>query len=344
VRLLLIVVCALACQAQNAAVRLDGGVFRVDGFSAGEEPAAGWGNVFSVYAGAGDVPAILGSYAVEGGELVFRPRFPLTPGMHLRAVYRGVASTFDIPAAAPPAIATRVEAVYPSSGVLPENALKLYVFFSAPMQRGDSWQYLSLLREDGSKVEGPFLELDQELWDAQQRRFTILFDPGRIKRGLASLAEVGPALEAGHRYTLVIHREWRDGRGAPMVEDYRKTFQVAAADRTPPDPKTWRVSAPRAGGSAPLVITFPKPMDFALLQHEISVAGMAGTVAVDRGETEWRFTPERPWRAGKYRIVVRTTLEDLAGNHILRAFDVDVFDPITPRVTAETVTLPLSIR
>jgi hypothetical protein len=37
-------------------------------------------------------------------------------------------------------------------------------------------------------------------------------------------------------------------------------------------------------------------------------------------------------------------LEDLAGNHILRAFDVDVFDPITPRVTAETVTLPLSIR
>jgi hypothetical protein len=48
-------------------------------------------------------------------------------------------------------------------------------------------------------------------------------------------------------------------------------------------------------------------MDFALLQHEISVQGMKGTVSVGRGETEWRFTPERPWRAGEYRIVVRTT-------------------------------------
>ena len=41
---------------------------------------------------------------------------------------------------------------------------------------------------------------------------------------------------------------------------------------------------------------------------------------------------------------VRTTLEDLAGNHILRAFDVDVFDRVTPKVTAEMVTLPLRIR
>jgi hypothetical protein len=228
--------------------------------------------------------------------------------------------------------------------VLPENALKLYIYFSAPMQRGDSWKHVALLREDGSKVDGPFLELDQELWDREQRRFTVLFDPGRIKRGLASLAEAGPALEAGRRYTLVIRREWRDGNGAPLTGEFRKTFVVTPADRTPPDPATWRVDAPKAGGVAPLVITFPKPMDFALLQHEISVAGMGGTVAVGGGETEWRFTPERPWSAGEYQIVVRTTLEDLAGNHILRAFDVDVFDKVTPRVAAETVTLPLRIR
>ena len=92
------------------------------------------------------------------------------------------------------------------------------------------------------------------------------------------------------------------------------------------------------------MITFPKPLDFALLQHEIEVKGVSGSVAVARGETEWRFTPDRPWTAGAHQIVVRTTLEDLAGNHILRAFDVDVFDPITRRVTAETVSIPLRIR
>jgi hypothetical protein len=42
--------------------------------------------------------------------------------------------------------------------------------------------------------------------------------------------------------------------------------------------------------------------------------------------------------------VIHTDLEDLAGNHILRAFDVDTFDPITPRLAAETMTLPLRIR
>src|SRR5205085_10423181 len=154
----------------------------------------------------------------------------------------------------------------------------------------------------------------------------------------------GTALEAGKRYTLVIGREWRDGRGVPLVEEYRKSFRVAPADRTPPDPKTWKLSAPRAGSRDPLTITFPKPMDFALLQHEIEVKGVTGSVTVARDETEWHFSPDRPWSAGAYQIIIRTTLEDLAGNHILRPFDVDTFDPITRKVTAETVTLPLRVR
>lgn len=78
--------------------------------------------------------------------------------------------------------------------------------------------------------------------------------------------------------------------------------------------------------------------------REIEVTGVAGTVSVDRDETEWRFTPAVPWHAGAYTIVVRTTLEDLAGNHINRAFDVDTFDPITRTVATETVTLALRIK
>jgi hypothetical protein len=235
--------------------------------------------------------------------------------------------------------------IYPSAGTLPANTLKLYVYFSAPMTRGNSWTHIRLLREDNTPVAYPFLELDQELWDRDNRRFTILFDPGRIKRGLASLEEAGPALEAGHQYTLVISRDWLDGSGAPLVEEYRKTFRVTAADRKPPDPVTWRVTPPRAGTVEPLVIRFPKPLDYALLQHEISIAPeLPGAITVGSNELEWRFIPERPWPRGEHKIVIRTDLEDLAGNHILRPFDVDTFDPITRSVTAETVTLPLRIR
>jgi hypothetical protein len=71
---------------------------------------------------------------------------------------------------------------------------------------------------------------------------------------------------------------------------------------------------------------------------------LAGSVKVGGEETEWRFTPQQPWIQGEYRIVIHTTLEDLAGNHINRAFDVDTFDPITRKVERETVSLPLRIR
>jgi hypothetical protein len=283
--------------------------------------------------------------------------------MHLRAVFHApedssdkVEAEFDIPKAPPAAPSTYVAHVYPSANTLPANALKLYVYFSASMSRGDSWKHLRLLRDDKTAVEYPFLELDQELWDRDNRRFTILFDPGRIKRGLASLAEAGPALEAGHTYTLVIARDWLDGHGIPLVEEYRKTFRVTPADRKPPDPATWRLTAPRANTAEPLVIRFPKPLDYALLQHEIEIAprggaddrllssALPGAIAVAANETEWRFTPEHPWTRGDYKIVIRTTLEDLAGNHILRPFDVDTFDPITRTVTSETVTLPLRVK
>ena len=331
-----------------AAIQFEGGVFRITGWEATAEPPSGWPSIFCVYAGAGDVPPLVGTYSVESSALVFRPRFPLSPGIHVRAVFQPpagerVESAFDIPAAALLTPTTRVAHVYPSTGILPANALKLYVYFSAPMQKGDSWKHLHLLR-DGVPVAYPFLELDQELWDRDQKRFTVLFDPGRIKRGLASLAEAGPALEEGHTYALVIDRDWLDARGAPLAAGFRKEFRAAAADRIPPDPKKWSVIAPRSGSADPLLIRFPKPLDYALLQHEIEVTGVDGKVSVERDETEWRFTPDRPWRAGTYAIVIRTTLEDLAGNHINRPFDVDTFDPITRTVPSETVTLNLRVK
>jgi hypothetical protein len=333
-----------------AAIQFQGGVFRVSGWDApAEAPPAGWQSLLSVYAGAPGVPPLLGAYTVEAGELIFRPRFPLSPGMHVRAVFQApgtaeIEAAFDVPAGAAIEPTTRVAQVYPTANVLPANALKFYIYFSAPMQRGDSWTHLRLLREDGTPVDYPFLELDQELWDRDHLRFTVLFDPGRIKRGLASRAEAGPALEPGRTYTFVVDRAWRDGHGAPLAQEFRKTFRVAPEDRTPPDPRKWRIAAPRAGTREPLVLTFSKPLDYALLQHEIEIAGMRGAVSVAREEREWRFVPGTPWAAREYRIEIRTTLEDIAGNHINRPFDVDTFDPITKTVTSDLVTLKMRPR
>src|SRR5215475_13077078 len=279
--------------AQSVSIQLEGGVFKVVGASTG---------TFVVYAGAGDVPPLAGKATVESGAIVFRPSYPLAPGVRYRAVFtpsRGAAieKTFDGPARRI-ALPTRVERVYPSADVLPTNQLRLYIYFSAPMSRGQAEERIHILDAAGKTVSRVFLP-GQELWDPDNRRLTMTFDPGRIKRDLVSNRAMGPPIAEGKRYTLAIDREWHDANGVPMTEEFRKTFRGGPAVRQPPDPKTWKIVSPTAGSHAPLVVAFGRPMNYTLLQRMLKVAGprgdVAGAVEVGRNELEWRFTPQQPW-------------------------------------------------
>jgi len=130
----------------------------------------------------------------------------------------------------------------------------------------------------------------------------------------------------------------------PLVESFEKTFTGGPSDRIPPDPKHWIVTAPKAGTSEPLTVDFSKPMDYALLQRMIDVPGVEGHSTVDRNETRWSFTPTAAWKAGTYKLVADNILEDIAGNHIDRAFDVDLQQARPQQTTAPTATLPFTIR
>jgi hypothetical protein len=89
-------------------------------------------------------------------------------------------------------------------------------------------------------------------------------------------------------------------------------------------------------------------MNYVLLQRMIEVVRndrpVAGTVAVDRHETRWLFTPREPWKAGDYRLSIDTGLEDLAGNSIAQAFDIDVFERVTERITSSRTSLVFRVR
>ncbi|HYP06246.1 MAG TPA: hypothetical protein VER03_08405, partial [Bryobacteraceae bacterium] len=306
-------------------VQLQNGVFVVQGWTApSAPPSGGWPKLLSVYAGSGsDVPALTGEYKVTGGVLSFKPRYPLGGGLRVRVVFRGVESFFEIPEAKLASTA-RVRQVYPSADVIPENQLKFYIEFSAPMSQGEAWKHIRLLKSDGSPVELPFLEIDQEMWDADARRLTVLFDPGRIKRGVKPLEDIGPAIESGHSYTLSIALEWRDATGAPLMEAYTKHFRVTEADRTPIAVSDWRIGAVRAGTRDALTIDFPEPLDAALAMRLIWVDGVRGEAKLGSEERQWSFVPEQPWSAGAAVLKVDTALEDLAGNKVGRPFEVDL--------------------
>jgi hypothetical protein len=341
----------MATEAAVISIHLDGNVFRVTGWPPGAEPADGWESVFPIYAGERDIQPLAGSYAVEGGALTFHPRFPITAGVHYHAVFTGagrVEAAFDGPPRANNPL-TRVDRIYPSTDVLPSNVLRLYICFSAPMDRGEAWQHIHLIDADTNiPVDIPFLELEQELWDQNNQRLTVLFDPGRIKRGLVPTNTIGPAVVEGKRYQLVIDPGWHDARGVRLVEGFTREFRGAPAVRVAADPKTWRLTVPKAGTNDALVISFPRPMDYVLLQRMIGIFDahdeIHGSIAVDRNETEWRFTPRAVWKPGSYRITADNTLEDISGNHLDRPFDVDVFETVTKRIAASTTSLPFIVR
>ena len=309
-----------------------------------------WAALLAVYTGdvdsieAGGLPAMLGSWRVEADRLSFVPRFPLSAGTTYTAVFdvgrlpgaggqdssygRAIVAEFSIERVASQPT-TVVRQIYPSGETLPENLLKFYVHFSAPMSRGNVYRYVHLLDDTGAEVELPFLELDEQLWDRNQQRITLLLDPGRIKRGLKPHEDVGAALMAGRSYTLVIDNEWRDAKGNRLKSSHRKRFDVGASDRRSPDPATWQIESPQDGSRDPLVVTFPEPLDQALLSRVIQVRdrgdeAVVGSVTIGGGETRWQFVPEHAWQRGSYRLVVATVLEDLAGNSIGRAFEVDL--------------------
>lgn len=324
-----------------------------------------WQALFAVYVeregDRAEQPAMLGSYRVAKGTLRFEPRFPLVPGVSYRAVLHldrlpvhaadsgtTVETVLLIPKPKP-AAPTAVAHVFPSKDELPENQLKFYLHFSAPMSRGEAYEHIHLLGPDGKEDPRAFLQLPQELWDGEHKRFTLFLDPGRIKRGLKPREDLGPVLEAGKRYTLVIDRRWFDAEGHPLKETYRKTFRVLPPDETQPDPKTWKIEPPAAGTKAPVVMTSPKPLDHALLRRMLWVIDdrgekVAGEVEVTRAETCWRFTPAAPWKAGRYHLVADTLLEDLAGNSIARPFEDDERRPIARSRQLETVQVPFEVR
>jgi hypothetical protein len=305
------------------------------------------------------LPAIGGSYQVIGEAIRFTPQYPLRPGMSYQAFFRPAPRTptnsapqhtinITIPAP-PPAPPTRVTAIYPSSSTLPENQLRFYIHFSAPMASGDAYSHVKLIKANGQVVDRAFLEVSGELWDSTGQRLTVLFDPGRVKKGLEPREELGPVLEAGQTYRLVVDNGLRDANGQQLAAMFEKKFVAGPAIETAVDIKQWKITAPPAATREPLVISFPRPLDRALLMRMLTVADgskkpIDGEITLADEERRCEFRPDQPWTTGSFSIAADTALEDSAGNNIARAFEIDVFDRVDEKPGPDFVKIPFTVR
>lgn len=321
-----------------------------------------WARLLAVHSTSNPgVPPMTGRWEVVEEGIRFRPRYPLVPGLPYRARFDGRvwqrrfaprardAEILELPFSLPRVTrdeATCVTAVHPTAGVLPANQLKFYIVFSSPMSAGEADQRVRLLDEAGNEVPRAFLRLEQELWNDERTRLTMILDPGRIKRGLRSNVEDGPPLLPGRTYRLAIDQGWPDGDGNPLCSPFEKTFRAAPPDRDIPDPGSWRVTAPRGGTTEALRLALSEPLDYALMTERIIVLDhrenvVDGRIAIADDGTEWSFVPTAPWHPGPHTIQVSAELEDLAGNDLRHLFDADLGKE--RRAAPDWIALPVAI-
>lgn len=342
----LLLACAPATPTQTT-LHLDASGARVTGLAptvleelSSEPSEARWREMFPVYVGSLPEPEaerapILGTWKVEGHEVRFTPRLPFVPGQTYSARFAHPESgvrleaRFELPGLQVEP-ETEVLGLAPNLDEIPENTLRLYLHFSAPMTRGQAFRHVRLLSEEGDEVPAPFVAPDHELWNPEATRLTLLFDPGRIKRQVGPNLEVGPPLEAGRAYRLVVDRDWPDARGAPLLQGFETSLRVGSPDRTQPRPETWTLELP-TGPDAPVSLRFPEPLDPALLERLLTVRSgeslVTGTPEVGAGGREWAFRPTQPWQPGDFAIRIDPALEDLAGNSLRRAFETSLDAP-----------------
>src|SRR5258708_34644415 len=278
-----------------------------------------------------------GRFTLIGEEVWFAPRHPFREGVRYSLLSTGDPAaaelgSLELPAAGPRPV-TSVREIHPTCPEIPHNNLKLYVSFSGPMGEGWAGGAVRVLDEEtGEALDGALLPLEPELWDPGRTRLTVLFDPGRIKRGLRPHEELGYPLRPGRSIVVVVDDGFRDAAGRRLLAPATRRYRVGPAERRRVAPGLWRWARP-TGPGVPLQIHFDRPLDTALLQHCIRVldldgADLRGEIDIPPGECGASFRPSAAWRSGHpYRVSIDPRLEDLAGNSLRRVFDRDLGRP-----------------
>ena len=305
-----------------------------------------------------DGPPIAGRYVLSSTGIEFTPIYPFDAGRRYVATFDPallptpratgpVREAFQLPASSLSPTTTVVR-MLPTADTLPENLLRMYLEFSAPMAREHGRDFLKLEDERGHAVPDAFLALDVDFWSPDGRRYTLLFDPGRVKRGILPNDLFGRALTRGHKYSVVVDPKWRDANGQPLAAPFRRTFSVGPPDLSAIETASWRVEPPSPGTRNPVTVSFSKALDHGLLQRALGVrrgsTTLDGEITIGPGELQWTFTPKEPWQPGRYDLIVLSILEDPMGNRIGRPFDIDKFDRIDRSATPDTVRVGFEVR
>ena len=282
------------------------------------------------------VVAVQGKFVVVENKLNFKPYFPFEIGLpYVVKLNVGIEEQlayipFQIGEKRKVAQA-KVLSIFPTSVLLPENVLRFYIYFQTPMRQEEALQHIKLIDKDGNVDDHAFMKFKEELWSSDGKRLTILFDPGRIKKGVSTNMLLGPALNDGHQYKLRVSKEWQDVYGQNLIRDTLKDMTVVSGYRDKIAVNEWTVIKPKYNTKDRMVIEFDRIMDHALLQSMMELWDedhnlVEGRWEIFANENQIQFIPSQKWGSGKFSIGLDTRLEDVAGNNLQNLLDHSIAD------------------
>ena len=216
-----------------------------------------------------------------------------------------------------------VDEVYPSAYTLPQNILRFYIYFDQPVIGASPKVFVK--DRHGRTIDGVFLSNRFELWSSDRTRLTLLLDPGRVKTGLHSNREFGSAFEVGKDYRLVVEPAANVKDCSPEQVTI-KSFSIVKPDTEAPAPERWGTKAPVVDSREALKVHLNGMHDHLSVVYRVRVIDqnddiLPGRISLANNERDWLFTPNDPWRTGRYMLVVDPALEDVAGNNVTGRFD-----------------------
>lgn len=153
--------------------------------------------------------------------------------------------------------AQSVTSIEPSAPVLPSNTLRFYITFDSPARGLVHQSGIKLLDANNIPVENAFMDFGQELWSPDGKRLTVLFDPGKMKRGVeAPHSELSP-LKENENYKIIFGT-------------FQHAFRVGPAIRDRIDPASWTIPAAEAPART-VDIRFDRVKDAALLADQLQL-------------------------------------------------------------------------
>lgn len=277
------------------------------------------------------VNRIQGRYTKEGNSLIFEPYFPFDIGFSyvVRAKLADDAEIAFVPfqiGSKQKVDQAKVVSIHPLADFLPENLLRFYIYFKTPMRQEEALQHIKLIDDAGKVDDHAFMKFKEELWSNDGRRLTVLFDPGRIKRGVGANSQNGPSLETGRSYQLRVSGDWEDVYGQKLQQNSVKQINIVKAYRQKMDLNNWSLEKPSLNSLDVVTLRFDRIIDHAIVQSAINIVDEQGAFIngyweIPDSQRLIYFVPKTPWKKGKYRIEFDTLLEDISGNNLENLLD-----------------------